>query len=169
MNITTSITGDCRFISIGVTDATNNSPLLINVYNGSDIHEISTTTSSTGTYSTAILLSSTIGTQSGIFSIEITDVVAGISMLSAELGKCELDCCIAKKVDSLLSCDCECTQCSHTMITAERVHLLIVAIETDLAQIEGGPSAANTAIITNTNTKYKKALELCSDCCGCNC
>jgi hypothetical protein len=54
------------------------------------------------------------------------------------------------------------------MITADRVHLLIVAIETDLLQI-GGDQAANTAIITNANSKYNKALELCSDSCGCNC
>jgi hypothetical protein len=168
MNITTSITGDCRFMSIGVTGATNNSPIILSVHNGTNEHTISTVSTSTGTYTTAILLSSTVGTQSGIFLIEVSDVVAGASIYSAELGKCELDCCIAKKVDSLLSCDCECTQCSHTMITAERVHLLIVAIETDLAQI-GGDQAANSAIITNATEKYNKALELCSDCCGCNC
>mgnify|MGYP003679281702 CR=1 FL=1 len=166
MNITTSITGDCRFMSIGVTGATNNSPLIVNVSNGANEHNISTVSTSTGTYTTAILLSSTVGTQSGIFSIEVID--GSTSVYSAELCKCELGCCIAKKVDSLLSCDCECTKCSDTMITAERVHLLIVAIETDLAQI-GEDEAANSAIITNANAKYNKALELCSDSCGCNC
>jgi len=167
MNITTSITGDCRFMNIGVTGASVG-PIEIIVSNGSAEYSISGTAPQNGTYTTAILLSSTVGTQSGIFTIEVSDVYAGVSVYSAELGKCELDCCIAKKVDSLLSCDCECTQCSHTMITAERVHLLIVAIETDLAQI-GGDQAANSAIITNAKEKYNKALELCSDCCGCNC
>ena len=151
-------------MSIGVTGASAG-PIEIIVSNGSAEHSIFGTAPN-GTYTTAILLSNTVGTQSGIFSISVED--SSTSIYSAELGKCELDCCIAKKVDSLLSCDCECTQCSHTMITAERVHLLIVAIETDLAQI-GGDQAANAAIITNAKEKYKKALELCSDCCGCNC
>ena len=154
-------------MSIGVTGATPGGALQVTVTNGTTTYPIaSATANSSGAYTTAILLSSTVGTQSGIFSIQVVD--GSTSVYSAELGKCELDCCIAKKVDSLLSCDCECTQCSHTMITAERVHLLIVAIETDLAQI-GGDQAANTAIITNAKEKYNKALELCSDCCGCNC
>jgi len=156
-------------MSIGVTGATPGGPIEISVFNSnSAVHSVSSTANSAGTYSTAIYLSTAIGTQSGIFNIEASDAQGGVTVYSAELGKCELDCCIAKKVDSLLSCDCECTQCSHTMITAERVHILIVAIETDLAQI-GGDEAANAAIITNAKEKYNKALELCSDCCGCNC
>ena len=167
MNITTSITGDCRFMSIGVTGATPGAALQVEVSNGATTYSISPASANiSGAYTTAILLSSTVGTQSGIFSIQVVD--GSTSVYSAELGKCELDCCIAKKVDSLLGCDCECTQCSDTMITAERVHLLIVAIETDLLQI-GGDQAANTAIITNAQKKYNKALELCSDSCGCNC
>ena len=142
--------------------------MIADLYNGTNEHTINTVTTSTGTYTTAILLSSTVGTQSGIFTIEVFDVYAGVSVYSAELGKCELDCCIAKKVDSLLGCDCECTKCSDTMITADRVHLLIVAIETDLAQI-GEDQATNASIITNSTDKYNKALELCSDSCGCNC
>ena len=46
--------------------------------------------------------------------------------------------------------------------------LLIHAIETDLSQISGDV-ANNTAIYTNANAKYNKALELCSDSCGCSC
>ena len=136
MNITTSITGDCRFISIGVSGATAQGPLTISVNDDS-------------------------------FSA-ITDNVTGTSVYSGELGKCELDCCIAKKVDSLLGCDCECTRCSGTLETANRVMLLIHAIETDLSQISGDV-ANNTAIYTNANAKYNKALELCSDSCGCSC
>ena len=164
MNITTSITGDCRFISIGVTGATAQGPLTISVNDDS----FSATATASGTYSTARLLASTVGTQAGIFQVTITDNVTGASVYSGELGKCELDCCIAKKVDSLLGCDCECTRCSGTLETANRVMLLIHAIETDLSQISGDV-ANNTAIYTNANAKYNKALELCSDSCGCSC
>jgi hypothetical protein len=163
MNITTSITGDCRFISIGISGATAQGSLTINI-NNLDIFPATATAS--GTYSTARLLASTVGTQAGIFQITVTE--GSTSVYSGELGKCELDCCIAKKVDSLLGCDCECTRCSGTLETANRVMLLIQAIETDLSQI-GGDVANNTAIYTNANAKYNKALELCSDSCGCNC
>ena len=163
MNITTSITGDCRFISIGVSGATAQGALIISVNN---IVIPGTTATANGTYSTARLLSSLVGTQAGIFQVKITD--GSTSVYSGELGKCELDCCIAKKVDSLLGCDCECTRCSGTLETANRVMLLIQAIETDLSQI-GGDVANNTAIYTNANAKYNKALELCSDSCGCSC
>jgi len=156
-------------MSIGVTGATPGGPIEISVFNSnSAVHSVSSTANSAGTYSTAIYLSTTIGTQSGIFNIEASDAQAGVTVYSAELGKCELDCCIAKKVDSLLGCDCECTRCSGTLETANRVMLLIQAIETDLSQI-GGDVANNTAIYTNATAKYNKALELCSDSCGCNC
>lgn len=163
MNITTSITGDCRFISIGVSGATAQGALIISVNN---IVIPGTTATANGDYSTARLLSSLVGTQAGIFQVKITD--GSTSVYSGELGKCELDCCIAKKVDSLLGCDCECTKCSGTLETATKVLLLIQAIETDLSQI-GGDVANNTAIYTNAQAKYNKALELCSDSCGCNC
>lgn len=163
MNITTSITGDCRFISIGITGASAQASLDININN---LDTFSATANASGTYSTARLLASTVGTQAGIFQITVTE--GSTSVYSGELGKCELDCCIAKKVDSLLGCDCECTKCSGTLETANRVMLLIQAIETDLSQI-GGDVANNTAIYTNATAKYNKALELCSDSCGCNC
>ena len=163
MNITTSITGDCRFISIGITGASAQASLDININN---LDTFSATANASGTYSTARLLASTVGTQAGIFQITVTE--GSTSVYSGELGKCELDCCIAKKVDSLLGCDCECTKCSGTLETANRVMLIIQAIETDLSQISGDV-ANNTAIYTNANAKYNKALELCSDSCGCNC
>jgi len=163
MNITTSITGDCRFISIGVSGATAQGNLTINI---NDIDIFTATATADGAYSTARLLASTVGTQAGIFQITVTE--GSTSVYSGELGKCELDCCIAKKVDSLLGCDCECTRCSGTLETANRVMLLIHAIETDLSQISGDV-ANNTAIYTNAKAKYNKALELCSDSCGCSC
>ena len=168
MNITTSITGDCRFISLGVSGATSGGSIDILIKNGTAEYPIAATANNNGVYTSAIFLQTVLSTQAGIFEITVTDNTSGDIAYSAEFGKCELDCCIAKKVDSLLGCDCECTKCSDTLIVAERVHLLITAIETNLAQI-GGDSAANAAIYTNANAKYKKALELCSDSCGCNC
>lgn len=168
MNLTASITGDCRFMSISVTGATSQGEVSITVSNGSNSYPIAADANLSGNYTTAIYLSTTVGSQAGVFEVTATDTVTGTIAYAGALGKCDLDCCIAKKVDSLLGCDCACTKCNDTLIVAERVHLLIVAIQTELAQI-GGDNAANTAIITNSRNKYNKALELCSDSCGCNC
>jgi len=168
MNLTASITGDCRFMSISVTGATSQEEVSITVSDGSNSYIISADANLSGNYTTAIYLSTTVGSQAGVFEITAIDSASGTIAYAGALGKCDLDCCIAKKVDSLLGCDCSCTKCNDTLIVAERVHLLIAAIETELAQI-GGDEAANTAIITNSRGKYNKALELCSDSCGCNC
>jgi len=168
MNLTASITGDCRFMSISVTGATSQEEVSITVSDGSNSYLISADANLSGNYTTAIYLSTTVGSQAGVFEITAIDSASGTIAYAGALGKCDLDCCIAKKVDSLLGCDCSCTKCNDTLIVAERVHLLIAAIETELAQI-GGDEAANTAIITNSRGKYNKALELCSDSCGCNC
>lgn len=168
MNLTASITGDCRFMSISVTGATSQEEVSITVSDGSNSYIISADANLSGNYTTAIYLSTTVGSQAGVFEITAIDSASGTIAYAGVLGKCDLDCCIAKKVDSLLGCDCSCTKCNDTLIVAERVHLLIAAIETELAQI-GGDEAANTAIITNSRGKYNKALELCSDSCGCNC
>jgi len=168
MNLTASITGDCRFMSISVTGATSQAEVSITVSDGSNSYLISADANLSGNYTTAIYLSTTVGSQAGVFEITVIDSASGTIAYAGALGKCDLDCCIAKKVDSLLGCDCSCTKCNDTLIVAERVHLLIAAIETELAQI-GGDEAANTAIITNSRGKYNKALELCSDSCGCNC
>jgi len=168
MNLTASITGDCRFMSISVTGATSQAEVSITVSDGSNSYLISADANLSGNYTTAIYLSTTVGSQAGVFEITAIDSGSGTIAYAGALGKCDLDCCIAKKVDSLLGCDCSCTKCNDTLIVAERVHLLIAAIETELAQI-GGDEAANTAIITNSRGKYNKALELCSDSCGCNC
>ncbi len=168
MNLTASITGDCRFMSISVTGATSQEEVSITVSDGSSSYLISADANLSGNYTTAIYLSTTVGSQAGVFEITAIDSASGTIAYAGALSKCDLDCCIAKKVDSLLGCDCSCTKCNDTLIVAERVHLLIAAIETELAQI-GGDEAANTAIITNSRSKYNKALELCSDSCGCNC
>lgn len=166
MNISATITGDCRYMSLVVSGAQG--PATIKVSNGTFDYQISVILpSGSAAFNQLIYLSSTVGTQDGVFEVEGTDS-AGDKAYAGALGKCALDCCIAKKVDKLLGCDCDCTKCNNTLIQAERVHLLTLGIETELRFI-GGNNTLNVAVFTRAKMKYKKALELCSDSCGCNC
>lgn len=117
-------------------------------------------------FGTTLSLAS-IGATDGIFEIKVTDS-AGVVQYAGVLGKCALNCCIAKKMDSILGCDCSCTKCNHDLIKAERVHLLISGIEADLSQI-GSDTEKNAAFYVTAKRKYGKASELCADDCGCSC
>jgi len=108
-----------------------------------------------------------IGVTNGIFKVKVTDA-QGENQYDAALGKCDLNCCIAKKLDTILDCDCSCKKCNSDLLTAERIQLLILGIEADLAQI-GSDTEKNAAFYTTAERKYAKALELCSDDCGCSC
>lgn len=114
-----------------------------------------------------IYLPDTVGTGDGIFILDGTDS-GGTAGQEAAFGSCALDCCIAKKVAELLECDCGCTKCDSTLKKAERVHLLMLGIRADKARMSGD-IANNTALIAQMRAKYKKATELCSDSCGCDC
>lgn len=161
-----TITGDCGFISIVASGAAGTASVFIR--NGNLSH---TTTlvlpTGNGTANLVLNSQSTIGVVDGIFSIKVTDI-AGTVHSTAVLGKCALMCCIAKKLDSLLGCDCGCVKCNSDLMQAERVNLLIMSIETSLAQVGQFP-ANDAALIINAERKYQKALELCSDNCGCSC
>jgi len=109
----------------------------------------------------------TVGVTNGIFKVKVTDA-QGENQYAAALGKCDLNCCIAKKLETILDCDCSCKKCNSDLLTAERVQLLILGIEADLAQI-GSDTEKNAAFYTTAERKYAKALELCSDDCGCSC
>lgn len=143
-------------------------PANILVQNGSLSHSVSVVLPSGGAaFNTLLYLSSTVGTKDGIFEISGTDSNGDVAFAGA-FGKCALNCCVAKKVDSLLGCDCGCNKCNNTLIQAERVNLLTVGIESDLMQIQNNLEV-NAIIYETAKKKYNKALELCSDSCGCNC
>jgi hypothetical protein len=166
MSLKATITGDCRYMSLAISGAQGQAS--VNISNGEDVEYDFTVQLPEGglVFGTTLSLEA-VGATNGIFKIEVTDS-SGVKQYTAALGKCNLNCCIAKKMDSILGCDCGCTKCNHSLIIAERVHLLISGIEADLAQI-GSDTAKNAAFYTTAQRKYDKASELCSDDCGCSC
>ena len=166
MNITATITGNCRFMSLVVSG--DQGLTYVNIANGTDMYQVEVVLpAGNAAANTVISLEDTIGVTNGIFELSGIDSGGNVAYAGA-FSHCDLDCCIAGKVDSLLGCDCSCTKCNSKLLQAERVMLLTVGIETDLANI-GGDNAVNIAIFERARAKYSKAQELCADSCGCNC
>jgi hypothetical protein len=165
MGLTATITGDCRHLSI--TAAVQTGQATLTITNNGVSWSTATVIPGTPTWNTVLDLTATIGIIDGIFEVRLTDA-SGQTHLAAVLGDCSLQCCISKKLDSILGCDCSCSKCNHHLITAERVQLLITGIRFALSRI-GDNINENTAILENSKKKYNKATELCSDSCGCNC
>jgi hypothetical protein len=165
MNITATITANCKHINFVLTGAPGQA--IVTVINDTHVYAVPIVVPSSGTINQLIYLPSTVGTGNGIFRIT-ANFVNGDTAYAGVFGSCDLDCCMAKKIDKLLECGCGCVKCNDSLTQAERVHLLIAGIRADLSQI-GSDNAINTAVYTKAIQKYKKGLELCSDGCGCSC
>ena len=94
----------------------------------------------------------------GVITITIKDSTAAV-VSGASVSSCELYCCIAKLVESGISCTCNCSKCDDDIRTAEKVHLLVKSAE----------SAATQGTVTDALAKYTKAKSLCDTTCGCGC
>ena len=166
MSAHATITGNCRFMSLVLSGAAGSATLTIR---NNDLTYTSPVNlpGGNGSFNTVLNLNDTVGTGDGIFEIELKDS-AGIVHYAGAFGTCALDCCISKKVSSILGCDCGCSKCNKHLLTAERVNLLILAIETNLGRISNDV-IANSAMYTLSKSEYEKAVDLCSDSCGCSC
>mgnify|MGYP003659596816 CR=1 FL=1 len=165
MNITATITPDCKHLNLVINAAQGN--VDISITSGTNSGSTSVNVPVSGSTNILLYLPTVVGTGDGVFRISGTDS-NGDDAWAGVVGSCSLDCCIAKKVDTLLECGCGCAKCSDALTHAERVHLLISGIRSDLSFIESN-NANNTALFVNAEAKYNKALDLCSDDCGCGC
>jgi hypothetical protein len=94
----------------------------------------------------------------GVIAITIADSTAAV-VSGASVSSCELYCCIAKLVESGISCTCNCSKCDDDIRTAEKIHLLVKSAE----------SAATQGTVTDAIDKYTKAKSFCDNTCGCGC
>jgi hypothetical protein len=118
---------------------------------------------------TKVVQTANIGAENGIFHI-IHKADNAVVSHSAVLGVCDILCCLAKKIDDLLDCNCDCTKCASQLAEAQKIFLLIKAAEAELAAYSRGGILLDTeAAIANAEKKYNKAVEMCGGHCGCNC
>jgi hypothetical protein len=73
---------------------------------------------------------------------------------------CEIDCCLAKLVESAINCTCKCDKCKEELMRAEKIYLLLAAAKF-AAEIENNYDDAVA--------KYNKAREFCTEVCACGC
>lgn len=166
MSLIATITPDCKFISLTFTAASGTAT--VEITNGSEYgYDFNATVLPNQPFNIVLNLISTVGIVDGVFEIELTDS-AGNKQYVGAVGKCAINCCIAKKMDTILGCDCACKKCNSDLIAAERIHLLMEGVESDVAQISDN-TASNEAYYESAVKKYNKAAELCSDSCGCSC
>jgi hypothetical protein len=94
----------------------------------------------------------------GVIAITVRDSTAAV-ISGASVSSCELYCCVAKLVESGISCTCNCSKCDDEIRTAEKIHLLVKSAE----------SAATQGSVTDAIDKYTKAKSFCDTTCGCGC
>lgn len=164
--VTATLTGDCRYMSLVLQGEQGMAQ--VTVSNGQLSYQASVNLPpANATYNTVLDLLQSVGTRDGIFEISMTDSAGNVTYTAA-LGKCALLCCISKKMDTILGCDCGCTKCQLALTQANRVNLLIVGVEAALATLTGSPTT-DAGIISSAKEKYDKAVSLCTDSCGCGC
>ena len=162
-----TLTNDCKRIIVKVKNpdtAVSNSIVISNGEN-----EIEPINFAGGNTFSTVILPSSLATDSGVFHIK--HVADGkVVNQTVVIGTCNILCCLAKKIDELLDCACDCTKCAAQLAEAQKIFLLIKSAESELAAYASGHVLLNTeAVIANAEKKYNKAVEMCGGHCGCNC
>jgi len=164
MALNVSYTADCNKIIISVTNALSGQNT-IEITNGTN----SATYDFTEESSTRVVTAAEIGGGNGIYVVN--HFVAGsIFARAAVLLSCDIQCCLASKMNELLKCDCDCTKCADQLAEAQKIFLLLKTAESELALAdEAGTIQQIQAVIDSAQEKYLTAQDMCAGHCGCNC
>ena len=119
---------------------------------------------------TAILTYQNIGSATeeslnGVWMLIVNDPVdPTVSTTYGAIGHCDIDCCIANKLEDLLSCSCD-KDCSAALDTISKIYLLIQGAYTNVVDCIQNPEQYQRAY-----QKYLKAKSMCSTQeCNCSC
>ena len=92
--------------------------------------------------------------------IQIQSEINGFVAEAATVGSCQIDCCIAKLLESAINCTCHCDKCKEELDIAEKIFLLL---QSSKYAAEAGNNYDDAV------AKYNKANELCIETCACGC
>ena len=164
MALNVSYTADCNKIIISVTNALSGQNT-IEITNGTN----SATYDFTEESSTRVVTAAEIGGGNGIYVVN--HIVDGnIIARAAVILSCDIQCCLASKMNELLKCDCDCTKCADQLAEAQKIFLLLKTAESELALAdEAGTIQQIQAVIDSAQEKYLTAQDMCAGHCGCNC
>ena len=169
MALNVSLTADCKKAVVTVTGAAVNPQNSVKISLGDYSYDYNFPGGATNTR-VINLATQLVGSGTGYGGVmTISHLESGAVVSStAVLVSCDILCCLAKKMEDLLDCNCECMKCSDDLVSAQKIFLLLKAAEAELATITGSLTD-RAAIIANVEKKYNKAAEMCSGHCGCNC
>jgi len=171
MALNISTTSDCKKIVVTVTNSDVGAANQIKISDNGNEYTYSFPggSSNTRVVSISSLGISSANGGSGIFTVEHL-ANSEVSQIGAVMLSCDVLCCLAKKMEDLLDCNCECSKCSEDLVSAQKIYLLLKTAEAELATSSGAGSLVSVkAVIANAEKKYNKAVEMCGGHCGCNC
>lgn len=96
----------------------------------------------------------------GVVTATVTASTGATIAQVSTVATCQIDCCIAKLVESAITCTCKCDKCKEELDRAEKVFLLLQAA-VYAAEVDGN--------IKDATEKYAKANEMCTEVCACGC
>ena len=166
MALNVSYTADCNKIIVNVTGADRNKTNTVQVTNGS---RSITYDFDQQDENTRVVTVAEVGGDNGIYVVN--HVVDGVILArAAVILSCDIQCCLASKMNELLKCDCDCTKCAEQLAEAQKIFLLLKTAESELALAdEAGTIQQIQAVIDNAQEKYLTAQDMCAGHCGCNC
>ena len=111
---------------------------------------------------------SDLSVSNGIIMVQSQLITGGsISVLDTQcvLVNCDIDCCLAKLTNELIDCACE-----SSLAKAQKVFLLLQSADYAIIQAnDATTTSTRNGFISDAQSKYLKAKEVCDDSCGCNC
>ena len=166
MALNVSYTADCNKIIVNVTGADRAITNTVQVTNGSRSVNY---TFDQQNENTRVVTVAEVGGDNGIYVVN--HVVDGVILArAAVILSCDIQCCLASKMNELLKCDCDCTKCAEQLAEAQKIFLLLKTAEAELALAdEAGTIQQIQAVIDSAQEKYLTAQDMCAGHCGCNC
>lgn len=161
-----SISADCKTISYTVTSGAVGTVAITitapDLTTYTDSLSLSSGTAD-GTFTTVTATS-----QHGVYQIQAVDADNAVGK-GAVMSACNLDCCITKKTNELLDCDCDCEKCSALLAQTQKIFIMKQAADYNLEKYNAKTGGYNIAYVSAAQAMYNKILAICNDTCGCDC
>tara|TARA_Y100000593_G_C4196648_1_gene279644 strand:- start:318 stop:809 length:492 start_codon:yes stop_codon:yes gene_type:complete len=102
----------------------------------------------------------------GLYFIEVLNSSSNVESFQYLVSTCSVDKCLVLLTDKLLSCGCTSPACSAILNKAQKVMLLIKSAQATAARIM---REEDKILVSDADSQYRKAVEMCDGHCDCGC
>lgn len=162
LSLTTRMSGDCKAIIVNLENP-----------NPHVEYKLKFTHVSSGTVYTGFITMAEDSwamsglTLGGLYLVEVTtSVSAAVVAFQYLVSTCDVDKCLVLLADKLLSCGCYSPACSAILDKAQKVMLLIKSAQATAARIM---TEEDKVLVSDADSQYLKAVEMCEGNCDCGC